>query len=338
MSDHLYGVKQASKTKVKPISSSNALSFSSNLSALISKSSSGAATANTRPRFSKSGSDIFSTHNKNVKKRAAADAFGGGEQRHKTKDDIGSTDAVLLQRSKRRMEEKARLYQAMKRGEYLRRDGDDRGLVDFDRKWAEQEARGGQDSESDMTGSDDPDTEEIEYTDEFGRTRKGTRHDVEKEERRKRILENARQDAEQFAARPQMPSNVIYGDTVQHQAFNPDQVITERMAEIAKKRDRSATPPPDSHYDAAAEVRTKGTGFYTFSGDAEGRKKEMDELDKQRLETERIRKEREEKKEARKKDIEARRKAIAEQRSRVEADRFLHELDVPDFDNPGHGG
>lgn len=31
------------------------------------------------------------------------------------------------------------------------------------------------------------------------------------------------------------------------------------MANIAKKRDRSAKPPPESHYDADVEVRTKGT-------------------------------------------------------------------------------
>jgi Domain of unknown function (DUF4078) len=56
-----------------------------------------------------------------------------------------------------------------------------------------------------------------------------------------------------------MPTKIIYGDTVRHKAFNPDEVIIERMANIAKKRDRSATPPPESHYDADVEVRTKGT-------------------------------------------------------------------------------
>ena len=241
-------------------------------------------------------------------------ALEDGEQRHQTRDDLGAVDAAALHRSKRKMEEKARMYKAMKRGEYVGRGSnqDDRGLVDFDRKWAEQEASG-KHSDSDMTGSDDPDTDDevVEYQDEFGRARKGTKRDVEREERRRRTQENARREAEQLKARPEMPTNVIYGDTVQHNAFNPDHIIAEKMAELAKRRDRSATPPPDSHYDANAEVRAKGTGFYGFSADAEGRKKEMDDLERQRSQTEKGRKAREEAREARKQELEERRKALA---------------------------
>ena len=100
------------------------------------------------------------------------------------------------------------------------------------------------------------------------------------------------------------------------------------MAEVAKKRDKSATPPPESHYDANAEVRTKGTGFYGFSKDAETRKNEMDELDRERLETERARKERDARKEARKKEIEERKKLVAEKRSNAQAEKFLDSIDL----------
>ena len=328
---HLYGVKWTSKTKAKEISSSTSLAFSSNLASLISSSSSTKSkTANGRPRLSKDRSDIFTAHNKNVKKRSTAD-LEEGQQHHKTKADIGSVEDAELHRSKRKMEDKVRMYDAMKRGEYIGKgDQDDRGLVDFDRKWAETQAQGGAD-ESDASDSDEADqadAEVVEYLDEFGRLRKGTRAQAEREERRKRIQANAAEEEERVAARPSMPTNVIYGDAIQHQAFNPEQVIADRMADLAKKRDKSITPPPDSHYDASAEVRTKGTGFYSFSNDAEERKREMDALEKERLKTERVRLEKDQKKEQRKKEIEERRKMINEQRAKAQADKFLSELEI----------
>ena len=226
------------------------------------------------------------------------------------------------------MEEKARLYAAMKRGDYVRTDGrDERGLVDFDRKWAEH---AGHEDDTTSSGSDnegsDGDRELVEYLDEFGRTRKGTKADAVREERRQRIRANAAEEEDRLSVRPSAPSNIIFGDTVQHQAFNPDEVIAQRMAEVAKKRDKSATPPPESHYDANAEVRTKGTGFYGFSKDAEIRKKEMDELENERLETERARKERDGRKEARMKDIEERKKLLADKRSNTQAEKFLDSI------------
>ncbi|KIW10496.1 hypothetical protein PV08_11460 [Exophiala spinifera] len=331
MSDGLYGVKQASKTKAKEISSSTSLAFSTKLASLISSSSSSKTNSTSgRPRPSKDKSDIFTAHNKNVKKRSAAD-LEANEQRHKTRDEIGSVDDAELHRSKRKMEDKVRLYNAMKRGEYIgREDYDERGLVDFDRKWAEAQAKG-QVSDSEASDSDDAGTDDdeiVEYFDEFGRLRKGTKAQAAREERRKRIQANAAEEEERMSARPSMPTNVIYGDTIQHSAFNPDQDIAERMGEIAKKRDRSATPPPDSHFDATAEIRTKGTGFYAFSQDSDQRKKEMEALEKERKETERIRQEREEKKELRRKEIEERRRVIAEQRAKAQADKFLDSLDI----------
>lgn len=339
MTDHgnsLYGVKQASKTKTKAVSSSTSLAFSTNLASLISGASSSPAASHSRSRQNKSKSDIFTAHNKNVKKRSAADLVEDGEQRHKTVADLGTVDSDMLHRSKRRMEEKARLYAAMKRGDYVTsKDGrDERGLVDFDRKWAENQgsrADAGEDATSSGSDNDsDDDQELVEYEDEFGRTRKGTKAQAAREERGKRIKANAAEEAEQASARPTMPTNIIFGDTVQHNAFNPDEVIAERMAGLAQKRDKSATPPPDSHYDANAEIRNKGTGFYTFSKDAEGRKKEMEALERERLETERARKERDSQKEKRRKELEDRKRLIAEQRSKAQADKFLNGFELSD--------
>ena len=332
----LYGVKQASKTKAREISSSTSLAFSTNLTSLITNASRNP-TSTGRPRPNKSKSDIFTSHNKNTKKRAAADLAEDGEQKHKTKADLGSVDSATLHRSKRRMQEKARLYAAMKRGDYIGPgDGhDERGLVDFDRKWAEVQAGGdGADNEVTSSGSDsagsDEEQELVEYEDEFGRTRTGTKAQARREERHMRIQVTAAEEEERFSAKPKMPTNIIYGDTIQYDAFNPDESIAEQMANIAKKRDRPATPPEEHHYNASAEIRTKGTGFYGFSQDAKGRKREMEALEQERLDTERARKEKEARKEQRRKDLEERRRIVAEQRGKAQAERFLSGLELLD--------
>ena len=78
---------------------------------------------------------------------------------------------------------------------------------------------------------------------------------------------------EEASARPQSPANGINGDTVQRDAFNPGRDIEQKMAEIAAKRDKPASPPPESRYNASAEIRNRGTGSYAFSGDSELRRR-----------------------------------------------------------------
>ena len=232
------------------------------------------------------------------------------------------------------MEEKVRMYNAMKRGEYIGRDDyDERGLVDFDRKWADTVARGSRDSASEKGSDNDSEDEEadakiVEYTDEFGRLRRGTAADARREQREQRIASAAATAEENSVAHPSQPDNVIYGDTVQHQAFNPDKNIADKMEELAKERDKEATPPPETHYDANGEIRNRGTGFYGFSKDEELRKEEMANLEKQRSETERVRTDKEEAKEKRRRELEERRKMISEKKSRKEADRFLDQLEL----------
>lgn len=333
MADGLYGKKQ-SKLKGKEISSLNSLTFSSSLASLISSSGS-KAISSSKPKSLRDKSDLFTAHKKSAKKRAAKELEDENGQRHQTKDDVGNVSAAELHRSKRRMEEKVRIYNAMKRGEYVRRDDgfDDRGLVDFDRKWAEKQYEKEDSGDSDVSDDDSEDDgksdEIVEYMDEFGRLRKGTKKQAKQEELRNRIQNVAKKEAEDFVARPQAPTNIIYGDAVQHQAFNPDRTIAEQMAELAKKRDKEATPPPETHFDANAEVRTKGTGFYTFSHDAEARRTEMDELEKSRLETERIRAERQAKRDkAGKSDAPLEVPAESVPSGNEDAQRFLDDLEL----------
>ncbi|KAH6707633.1 hypothetical protein DL95DRAFT_396530 [Leptodontidium sp. 2 PMI_412] len=322
---NLYGIRPPKK-QPKELSSSSSLAFTSSISSILSSttSSSSSRTAG-RPRPSKTKSDIFTSHNKNAKKRAAKDLEDGDFGRRTGRQDIGGVDDNVLHRSKRKMEEKAKIYARMKRGEYEGKDGED-GLIDFDRKWADREREGKLEDSSDEIESDDGQGEMVDYEDEYGRQRRGTRAEAERMERKKRNQILGAEELDRMSARPAMPGKIIYGDTVQTMAFNPDEESVEKMEEIARKRDRSLTPPDAQHYEADKEIRSKGVGFYSFSKDEGTRMKEMEALEKEREQTEKLRKEREEKKEKRKREIEERRKAIGDKRAKKQADSFLDGL------------
>jgi hypothetical protein len=293
----LYGFQRQKRMKGdKEISSNTTTSFTSQLSSLINSSKT-PGTTDTRAKASRTKpkkEDIFATHNRNSAARAQRDLDNAASpafaQKHTTNGE--GLDRAVWERSKRKMEEKARLYAAMKRGDV--EDDAERFAVDFDRKWAEKygDAQSGEEEMSDEEDEEEGESGMVEYVDEFGRTRQGTRADAARAERQQRGL--ADMSGDKFTARPSAPSGVIYGDTIQHQAFNPDMPIAMQMEELARKRDKSLTPPPDMHFDASREIRTKGTGFFQFSEDAEERKKQMEELERERTETEKVRKEKRE--------------------------------------------
>jgi hypothetical protein len=332
---HLYGVKKQKKATGKEISSSSSLAFSSQLSSLIAGGKSTlerTSTAKARPKKE----DIFSTHNRNAKKRALKDIDDlNFKQKHLTNSE--AVDNATWHRSKRKMEEKARLYAAMKRGDV--EDLDDKYAVDFDRKWAEAQDAGEDGSDtSDGEHDDASEGEElVEYIDEFGRNRKGTRAEAAREERRKQT--KAADTSDRFTARPSMPTNIIFGDTIQSAAFNPDDTVTQQMADIASKRDHD-TPPPDEHFDSKKEIRTKGVGFMQFSADAETRAQQMANLEAERQETETKRSEAAKRKEDRKREVEERRRKILEKRTNKQTDRFLNDLmgELVETKESAHGG
>ncbi|KAL9612640.1 MAG: hypothetical protein Q9167_002767 [Letrouitia subvulpina] len=305
-------------------------SFASTLSSLISTpTSSNTGTAGIthgRPRPSKASSSLFPKANRGIQKRTLADL----QQHH-------SSSTAELRGSKRKLEEKARLYAALKRGEYVpsakdRSKGvnlEDLALVDFDRKWAESDTQRNQSSSSSEgedkysdSGSASDNNEVVEYEDEFGRMRTGSRKDAERQKRKKDAAAYAAEQIQDASARPTMPETVIRGDTIQSAAFNPD----ARMEALAAKRDESLTPPPEEHYDASKEIRGKGVGFYAFSKDEGERKREMEELEAMREETEKGRQEREERKAKRAREVEERKRVIRRKREEKEAERFLREL------------
>ncbi|KAA8646269.1 hypothetical protein EYZ11_000602 [Aspergillus tanneri] len=356
MSHSLYGVPRRKSTSKSDTPSASNLAFTTTLTSLISKDSE--ASTRGRPRASKSSkSDIFTHHNKGAQKRAAADLRDDDnaalQQSHQRTQDIGAVDATALHRSKRRMEEKARMYDELKSGVYLAADSDDEedtmgggdaylarlrrkereGLVDFDRKWAEAErARGDSEGGEDDNNSDDDDENAsvVSYEDELGRSRRGTRAEAARATRLKE--ESGERSNVQERWRPSRPDNLIYGAAVQAEAFNPSDTVASQISYLAARRDRSPTPPGETHYDADAEVRNRGTGFYAFSKDEDVRRQQMEELMNARDETQREREARQERRSERERVKDERRRKIGELRSKRRAEMFLAGLgDVGDW-------
>lgn len=315
---NLYGQRPAKKQKRAALSSS--LDFSAQLTSLMSNTSD-AGPSSARPRPSKERKDdLF----RGSKGKSAVKDKPKGSSKLALKDVAGTEEeSQELARARRKMEDKARLYAAMKRGDYVPKENEAAPLVDFDRKWAETTEANedlSDNSSSDDDGNKD-DGEVVEYEDEFGRLRKGTKAEIDRMKRRERRGLLGAEELERMSARPSEPTKLIYGDAVQSLAFAAED--PDKMEELARKRDRSATPPEQKHYDADWEIRTKGTGFYKFSKDEEARKREMEELAEERKKTEEERKGRESEKEKRRREIEERRKEMAARRAKKQADSFL---------------
>ncbi|KAG5979783.1 hypothetical protein E4U55_004761 [Claviceps digitariae] len=315
----LYGQRPVKKQK-KDTTLSSSLDFTAQLTSLMSNTTS-STSGSGRARSSKvRKNDIFhSSKPKEERKPPSKDS-------KLTLKEVSGTEeeSRQLALARRKMEDKARLYAAMKRGDYVPKENEAAPLVDFDRKWAEDVEGKDDYSSSSSDGDDDEENEVIEYEDEFGRMRRGTKAEKERTERRARRGLLGAEELERMSARPAAPTNLIYGDAVQAMAFNPDD--PEKMEELARKRDRSATPPEQKHYDADSEIRTKGTGFYKFSKDEEARAKEMAHLAEERQHTEQERRVREEQRASRRQEIEKRRREMGARRAQRQADSFLDGL------------
>ncbi|KAK4134811.1 hypothetical protein BT67DRAFT_378833 [Trichocladium antarcticum] len=351
---NLYGQPPPKKQK-KEIALSGSLAFTSQLSSLLATSSASAPSSATntsrpRPRPSKPKSaDTLARVKVKRKDGVSAGAETQDNKKLNLKSPIGTEESKAEREfARRKMESKARLYAAMQRGDYI---GREIGLVDFDRKWAESNknnpdgagAGASSDSDSDSPGDDSNiDTEILEYTDEFGRLRRGTRAEKLRHERRLARGVASAAELERMSARPKAPETLIYGDAVQAEAFAAQDL--DAMEALARKRDRSATPPEAVHYQADREVRTKGVGFYQFSKGGAERAEEMKGLEEERGKTEGLRRGREEKAERRKREIEERRKEIEERRREIGerkakkmAESFLDDLGR-DFGRAGDDG
>lgn len=144
-------------------------------------------------------------------------------QKHSTHSEKISEDEEF--RRIQRMEEKAKLYERLQKGDVA--DAESKYHVDFDRKYAEALERGEGPADSDGDGDDGP--KEVEYYDEFGRRRKMTKKEYEKQKK----MEEFR---EEFSAFPQRPQNVHYGDYIQTDTRRIDD-LNRRLEEVRKKNE-----------------------------------------------------------------------------------------------------
>ncbi|GAA5972038.1 hypothetical protein JCM11641_002466 [Rhodosporidiobolus odoratus] len=263
------------------------------------------------------------------------------------------------ERIKQQLERKAAIYDKIRKGKTGGLNEDQIGslLVDFDRKTydnpdaSSDESDAASDVDESLTvpsrpahAHDDDDDDEpgarlphdplVEFTDEFGRTRLIPRSEVPRGApfRDPAATEGPQyQEAGDHAPSAFQPgegpaaSNVIYGDQTSFPVYAPDPaVLAQRAATLAA----AAAAPLVSHYDSTQENRTRGAGFYQFSGNEDERAAQMEALQKERAETERKRAEREQEgdlvkkgrareKEERKRKIEEKRREMDEKRKRA---------------------
>lgn len=265
-------------------------------------------TTTARPRPSKSAKANLFRPNKGVSSRAARDEA----IQSSTTTSLPASEREL-ERSRRKMQQKAKLYAQLKRGDA---GIEQEGLVDFDRKWAEEgsDARDSSSEDEEEAGDGADGDEVIEYEDEFGRTRTGKRSEVEREQRR---AQAAQKHAGESTVRPEEPQRLIFGDTIQTHAFQTPTFSTVPSSDTLKRAmptEEEDFHAAEAHYDASKEVRTKGVGFYQFSTDPEERKREMAELERQRDTTARAKKEKDERRKRKMKEIEERKELVRKKR------------------------
>ncbi|ORX37755.1 ribosomal protein L24e-domain-containing protein [Kockovaella imperatae] len=297
--------------------------------------------------------DPFQRPSPGLVKRLAAEAKNDAKRRHFA-DDAGPSD----EQRRAILKQKARQYESMMHGDLsgLSDKQLEEMTVDFDRKRRDFSAD--EDDASDDTdgsASDEGDAlDRIEYEDELGRTRLGTRKEALAAERARRKLESSDDPPQVESAFSEVQrSNVFYGDQNVFPVYEPDADAIRAKYKAAEEESRA------HHYDSTKEVRAKGAGQYQFALDEDERAEQMAALKAQREETEAARKQAAGQRsglsaaqEARKRKMEERRAAIDAKRNKLlggqeavnrlraekragEADRLLSEMRVDRCDFSG---
>ncbi|KAJ7170622.1 hypothetical protein C8R43DRAFT_1085189 [Mycena crocata] len=214
---------------------------------------------------------IWARQNRGVDSRASRDV------------ELELISKPTLESARAALERKAKIYDKLKKGQTggLNDKQYEALLVDFDSKPISENFESDSDDldESTEVARPVPDDDDpiVEYEDEFGRMRTARRSEVPRDLAPKSEEQPYDED-----------EDLVIHNPVGH--FPVYQPSTDRVAKIEKEH-AEANNPLGVHYDASAEVRAKGAGFYQFSKDEETRKAQMDELKSARDETEKSRKE-----------------------------------------------
>ncbi|OCF35207.1 hypothetical protein I317_02277 [Kwoniella heveanensis CBS 569] len=245
-----------------------------------------------RQRALEKSRDPFDRPSPGLVKRLAAEARNDAKRRR-----LDSGDGPNEEQRQAILKAKAKKYQAIRRGDFSGLSGKEleEAVIDFDRK-LEEEAYSSHSSDEDESArlarrrwSNDGQSEDgeddlaqVEYVDEMGRTRLGTRREAKEAERLR--------GGDRSAPLDETPENSAYAEVLQSKVIHGDQnffPVYEPDPEALKAKYRAAEEEARAHhYDSTKEVRVKGAGQYQFSLDEEARAEQMASLSAQRKETE----------------------------------------------------
>nr|KIR88699.1 hypothetical protein I308_00778 [Cryptococcus tetragattii IND107] len=287
--------------------------------------------------------DPFDKPSPGLVKRLAEEAKNDAKRR-RFDNDAGPTE------EERRdiLKAKAKKYEQIKKGDFsgLSQKEIEEAVIDFEKLEEFSDHSSDEDESAHPARLRWSDDEAIEYIDELGRTRTGTRKEAKEAERlrgRNESVELIPSGAENSAYAEVQQSKVIHGEQHVFPVYEPDPEVMKAKYRQAEEEARG------HHYDSTKEVRVKGAGQYQFSLDEQRRAEQQAALKSQRHETELARAEagrrggitaaqeaRKKKLEQRKAMIEAKRaqlfggeeevQMLKEERKAREADEFLNTL------------
>ncbi|WVO17185.1 hypothetical protein L204_104877 [Cryptococcus depauperatus] len=274
--------------------------------------------------------DPFDRPSPGLIKRLAAEARNDAKRRH-FQDEGGPGE----EERKEILKAKARKYESIKRGDYsgLTKKEWEEAVIDFE-KLGESSIYSSDEDESAVPAKkrwsdddgEDYDSDEVEYVDEMGRTRTGTRREAKE-------VEDLKRKADPIELIPSGAEGSSYAEVQQ-----------SKVIPIKEKYRQAEEEARAHHYDATKEVRTRGAGQYQFSLDENLRAEQQASLKNQRAETQRARTEIEQHggqgaaQDARKRKVEERKAIIAAKRAKMlggekEVERLREEKRVKEADD-----
>nr|XP_054496119.1 coiled-coil domain-containing protein 174 [Agelaius phoeniceus] len=252
-----------------------------------------------KPRTSNKKPSIWTKQNTGVVNRAAKDV----EQKAEEQD--------ILDKSRKKLEEKAKLYEKMTKGDFPDEETEDLYLVDFTQKIIDKqhevqelqqsEAAGktsGRDTdeeetepEADIPPPEDPDEEWVDYVDFLGRSRRCMKKDLPSLLKMDQELQGKRQEPD---------GNTLLSEDMRREL--------QRQQWEKEEEEALRKPMGPIHYEDIREneARQLGVGYFAFSRDQELRHKQRATLDMLREQTLDQRNKREQLKEKRKAALDAR--------------------------------
>ncbi|NWV97281.1 CC174 protein, partial [Machaerirhynchus nigripectus] len=251
-----------------------------------------------KPRTTNKKPSIWTKQNTGVVNRAAKDV----EQKAEEQD--------ILDKSRKKLEEKAKLYEKLTKGDFPDEETEDLYLVDFTQKiidkqhevqelhqseaaekTSERDTDEDTQPEADIPPPEDPDEEWVDYVDFLGRSRRCMKKDLPSLLKMDQELQGRRQEPD---------GNTLLSEDMRREL--------QRQQWEKEEEEALRKPMGPIHYEDIREneARQLGVGYFAFSRDQELRHKQRATLDMLREQTLDQRNKREQLKEKRKAALDAR--------------------------------